>query len=75
MKDLHYTTIATDRHRIVVSTWVEGMDTDWYKFTVDGKVIAQGPLSHPGHNLPSPLGDPEVRTSSKQKGKRPANRG
>ena len=44
MTDLNYSTVTTERHSVVVSTWVDE-GTTWCKMTVDGRTLSLAPLA------------------------------
>jgi hypothetical protein len=54
MANLHYATVTTERHSIVVSTWTEADGSTWVKMTVDGRTLTMRPIElAPGTDLPA----------------------
>ena len=44
MSDLQYSTVTTERHSVVVSTWTEHDGAAWVKMTVDGRTLTMAPI-------------------------------
>src|SRR4249920_1297033 len=44
MADLHYATVTSERHSVVVSTWTEVDGSTWVKMTVDGRTLTMRPI-------------------------------
>jgi hypothetical protein len=42
--DLHYSTVTTEKHSIVVSTW-DDEGVTWCKMTADGRTLSLSPLA------------------------------